>query len=92
MAYDKMKKLDQGKDIVSAAQFMFCILGRNREAEKSCPDFLKRHRPSIYNEMGTQRQHYELQLTGYLKITNADVVVKKYEYMNYNIQRKVEGG
>lgn len=37
--------------------------------------------------MGTQRQHYELQLT-YFKITN-DVMVKKYEYMNYNISRKV---
>lgn len=42
--------------------------------------------------MGIQRQHYELQLTCYLKITNADVVVKKYEYMNYNIYRKVGGG
>lgn len=41
--------------------------------------------------MGTQRQHYELQLTGYLKITNADVVVKKYEYINYNIHRKLGG-
>lgn len=55
---------------------MFCIiLGRNREAEESSPVFLKWHRPSAFNLTGIQKQHYELQLTCYLKITNADVVI-----------------
>lgn len=71
---------------------MFCISGRNRETEKSSPVFLKWHGPGVFIVTGTQKQHYELRLTCYLKITNVDVMIKKYGYMNYNIYRKVGEG